>query len=105
MVRLTQSRSRLVKHLPAMHGRQGIVTLRMTRLSRGRRGRDGIDNDCDGEAEENLEFRYFYPDEDGDGVGVAVGDQCDALWQGRAKMVSTPSSQRRWRPVLMSIVI
>ena len=41
---------------------------------------DGIDNDCDGEAEENLEFRYFYPDEDGDGVGVAVGDQCVTLY-------------------------
>ena len=37
---------------------------------------DGLDNDCDGEADENLSLTY-YLDEDGDGYGADPLDTCD----------------------------
>ena len=34
---------------------------------------DGIDNDCDGEIDNGLTFKVYYPDEDGDGYGIESG--------------------------------
>ncbi len=38
---------------------------------------DGLDNDCDGEVDEGLERRTFWPDADGDGAGDPEGQ---TLW-------------------------
>ncbi|MBX7053142.1 MAG: T9SS type A sorting domain-containing protein, partial [Flavobacteriales bacterium] len=40
---------------------------------------DNVDNDCDGDADNGLEFITYFADEDGDGYGSAIlGDFCSA---------------------------